>query len=144
MAFQTGTVAGVITLAVRSSLPGGNLNQTVTIARAAPVLQTAKVVVNASGFQVQIAGFSNSRDLTSAQFHFIGAAGQIVQTSDLTVSLSSAASQWYSGSSSTTFGGQFLIVVPFTIQQGPSAGLSSVGVQLQNSQNTSAAVSANF
>jgi hypothetical protein len=134
----------VITLAVHSSLGGSDLSQTVSVARAAPVVQKASVVVNASGFQVQVSGFSNSRDLTSASFHFTGATGQIVQTSDLTVPLSSAASQWYSGSGSNSFGGQFLIVVPFTIQQGASAGLSSVGVQLQNSQSASTAVTANF
>jgi hypothetical protein len=62
----------------------------------------------------------------------------------LSVSLSSLASQWFSSASSSPFGGQFLLVVPFTIQQGAASGLASVAVQLQNALNTSAAVTANF
>lgn len=144
VAFQTGTVAGTLALAVTSDLPGGSFQQTVTIARAAPVIQSATVVPNSSGFSVQVSGFSNSRDLTSASFHFTAASGQVVQTSDLTVPLTTAANQWYSGSASQSFGGQYLIVIPFTLQKGVVSGLASVSVELQNAQNTSAAASANF
>lgn len=144
VAFQTGTVAGTITLAVTSDLSGGSFQQTVTIAPAAPVIQSATVVPNSSGFSVQVSGFSNSRDLTSASFHFTATSGQVVQTSDLTVPLSTAANQWYSGSASQPFGGQYQIVVPFTLQKGVVSGLASVSVELQNQQNTSAPVSASF
>jgi hypothetical protein len=144
VAFQTGTIAGTITLTVTSDLPGGNLTQTVTVARAAPAIQSASVTQNASGFQVQVIGFSNTRELAGASFHFTAITGQTVQTSDLSVSLSSLASQWFSSASSSPFGGQFLLIVPFTIQQGAASGLASVAVQLQNALNTSAAVTANF
>lgn len=144
MAFQTGTVAGTITLAVTSNASNGNLSQAVVVGRAAPVIQSATIVPNSSGFQVQISGFSNTRDLAGASFHFTALSGQALQTSDLSVNLSSPASQWYSGSSSTQFGGQFLLLVPFTLQQGARSGLSTVSVQLQNGQSTSAAATAKF
>jgi len=144
MAFQTGTVAGTITLAVTSNLSSGNLSRTVVVGRAAPVIQSATVAPNGSGFQVQLSGFSNTRDLAAASFHFTAASGQALQTSDLSVNLSSQASQWYGGSTSTQFGGQFLIVVPFTVQQGAESGLSTVSVQIQNGQSTSAAATAKF
>lgn len=144
VAFQTGTVAGTITLTVSSDLPGGSVSRTVTVARAAPVIQSAKVTTIASGFQIQVAGFSNTRELANASFHFTAVTGQTVQTADLTVNLSSVASQWYSSTGSNPFGGQFLLVMPFTIQQGAANGLASVAVQVQNGQNTSAAATANF
>lgn len=144
MAFQTGTVAGTITLAVTSNASNGNLSQAVVVARAAPVIQSATIVSNSSGFQVQISGFSNTRDLAGASFHFTAVSGQALQTSDLSVNLSTQASQWYGGGSSTQFGGQFLVLVPFTVQQGAESGLSTVSVQLQNGQSTSSAATAKF
>ena len=144
VALQTGTVAGTITLTVSSDLPGGTPSSSATVAPTAPGIQSMTVVTNSTGFQVQIAGFSNSRDLTAASFHFTAASGQTLQTSDLTVDLSSVASQWYSGTNSSQFGGAFLLVVPFTVQQGASSGLASVSVQLRNTQGTSSAGSARF
>ncbi|MBZ5667969.1 MAG: Ig domain-containing protein, partial [Acidobacteriia bacterium] len=144
MAFQTGTVAGTLTLAVISDLPGSNFNRSIAVARAAPVIQSASVVTSSSGFQVRVAGFSNSRELVSATFHFTAASGQIIQTTDLSVNLSDLAGQWFSASNSAQFGGQVLLVVPFTVQQGSSSGLSSVSVQLKNGQSDSAAATANF
>lgn len=144
VSFQTGTVAGTITLSVTSDLSPGTLNRTVVVNRAAPSIQTVSVTRNASGFQVQVSGFSNTLDLSSASFHFTAASGQAVQTSDLKVSLSSVAGQWYSGSGSSQFGGQFLLVVPFTVSQGASSGLANVAVQLQNGQSVSASTTANF
>jgi hypothetical protein len=144
VAFQTGTVAGTITLTVSSDLPGGSPSSSATVAPTAPGIQSMTVATNSTGFQVQIAGISNSRDLTAAIFHFTAASGQTVQTSDLTVDLSSLASQWFSGTTSSQFGGTFLLVVPFTVQQGASSGLASVSAQLQNTQGKSSAGSVSF
>ncbi len=144
VALQTGTVAGTIRLTVTTDLPNGTAAASIAIGETAPVISSASVTKNTSGFQVQIAGFSNSLELASASFHFTAQAGQIVQTSDVTADLKSLASQWYGGSSSTPFGGQFLIVVPFTVQQGAASGLASVSVQLQNAKGASAAAAANF
>lgn len=144
VSLQTGTVAGTIILSLTSDLPGANLNGAVAVSQAAPSIQNVSVTRNASGFQVQVAGFSNTLDLSAASFHFTAASGQAVQTSNLTVSLSKLASQWYSGSGSSQFGGQFLLVVPFTVAQGQSSALANVAVQLQNKQSASASMTANF
>jgi hypothetical protein len=144
MAFQTGTVAGTISLAVNSNLPGGSLSRTLVVARSVPVIQSASVMKSGSGFQVQVIGFSNTRELTTATFHFTAASGQTVQTADLLVSLSGAASQWFAAGTSAQFGGQVLIVTPFTVQQGSESGLTSVTVSLQNSQGGSPAITASF
>lgn len=144
MALQTGTVSGTITLTVTSNLPNGGLTHSITVARTAPVIQSASISPNSGGFQIRIAGFSNSRELTNATFHFTASSGKIVQTSDLTISLSSLAGQWFTANGSAQFGGQVLIVVPFTVQQGGSSGLASVTVQLDNAQGPSPSVTANF
>jgi len=143
-AFQTGTVAGTLNLAVTTNLPVSNPSHSLVIPRAGRFIASASVVKSSSGFQVQVAGFSNTRELASAGFHFTAASGQTVQTSDLSVSLANVASQWYTSSASTQFGGQFLLIVPFSVSQGNVTGLSAVTVQLQNGQGTSAAATANF
>ena len=143
-AFQTGTVAGTIKLNVTSDLAGATASSSTVVPQAAPVISTATVSTTSSGFQLQVAGFSNSLDLAGASFHFTAKSGQALQTSDLTMNLATAASQWYSASSSSAFGGQFLLVVPFTVQQGAASSLASVSVQLQNSQASSQTATANF
>lgn len=144
LALQTGSVAGTINLAVTANLPNTNLSSAITVARAAPVVSSATVVRGSSGFQVQISGFSNSRDLSGAQFHFTATAGQPLQTGDLSVDLHTASTQWFTGSASAPFGGQFLVVVPFTVSAGSVANLSSVSVQLQNAQGSSTSSHAGF
>jgi hypothetical protein len=144
IALQTGTVAGTISLSVTSDLSGGNVGGSITVVQLPPVISGATVVTNSSGFQVEIAGFSNSRELTGASFHFTAKAGQAIETSDMTVSLTGSASQWYSSSSSTSFGGQSLLVVPFRVMQGASNGLTSVSVQVQNSRGQSDSAIAGF
>lgn len=144
IALQTGTTAGTISLALTSDLPNGTAAASTTVSEAAPVISSATVTTNSSGFQLQIAGYSNSLDLANASFRFTAQSGQVVQTGELTSDLTKLAGQWYGGSGSSSFGGQFLIVVPFTVQQGAASGLASVSVQLQNGRGTSAAVSANF
>jgi hypothetical protein len=144
LALQTGTVAGTLTFTVSSNLPGNSPSHTIVVTRAGPVITGASLVKSSSGFQLQVLGFSNTRELAGASFHFTASAGQTVQTSDLSVSLASVASQWYTSGTSTQFGGQFLVVVPFSITQGAVSSLSAISVQLQNGQGTSASVTANF
>ena len=144
VAFQTGTAAGSIQLSITSDLPGGTASASAAVAETAPVIRTASVAANGSGFQVQVAGFSNSLALSNVGFHFVAKSGQSLQTSDLTVDLTSLSGQWYLSTGSTSFGGQFLLMVPFNVQQGAVSGLASVSVQIQNAQGASAAATAVF
>ncbi len=144
LGLQTGTVAGTITLAVTSNLAGSNFSKTIVLPRTAPGIQSATVTTNSSGFQLLVTGFSNTRELAGATFHFTAASGQVLQTSDLTLNLATQASQWYTGSTSAQFGGQFLLMIPFTVSQGTAGGLSSVTVELQNGQSPSSPATAKF
>ena len=144
IALQTGTVAGTISLNVTSSLSGGTPAASIAIASAVPAIQNATVTSGATGFQVQVSGYSNTRELTSAIFHFAPVSGQSIQTGDVTVSLSSAAPQWFASSASAQFGGQLLLVVPFTIQQGAQSTIASVKVTLVNGQGSSQPANVTF
>lgn len=144
---QTGTVAGTITLTV-SWQSGGPLavpvalTQTIQIAPAAPVISAITATTTSTGFQVQITGYSNTRELTQALLQFAPAAGQTLQTTSLTVSLSSAAATWFQSGTSDQYGSQFILTLPFTVSNGGSSAIGSISVQLQNSVGSSSSSSA--
>ncbi len=137
MAFQTGTVAGSISLTFTAQsgsteFSTSGMDRSVAIARAGTVLRSASVVKTASGFQVQLVGFSNPRELDEVRLHFTPATGQTLQTTDLKLDLTAPANTWYTSS------GQFLLVLPFTVQ-GSQNSIASVTVQLQNDLSAAAA-----
>jgi hypothetical protein len=144
--FQTGTVAGTITLSVTlqsgsSDVTPPGSSQAITISRGVPVISSVTVTPNASGFQVQVVGFSTPREMVAAAFNFTARSGTL-QNSSISVDVASPFTTYYQGAASTEFGSQFRLTVPFTVQGGASLG--SVSVTLRNSVGTSAAVSANF
>jgi hypothetical protein len=147
---QTGSVAGTITLTVKLEAGGADVTpnpaptKTVKISRAAPVIRTLKLVPGGTtGFEVWITGYSPSRELTQAVVSFTGASGSNLQTTSVTVPMSTPASQWFQDPSSQQYGSQFTIVQPFTVT-GTASAVTSVSVTLSNSLGTSAAVSASF
>jgi hypothetical protein len=147
IAFQTGTVAGAISLSFTAQsggtdFPSSGLDHSVVIARSGTVLRSATVVKTASGFQVQLVGFSNPRELDEVRLHFTPATGQTLQTTDLKLDLTVTANNWYTNTASTQFGSQFLLVLPFTVQ-GSQNSIASVTVQLQNDLSAATAT-ANF
>ena len=140
-------IAGTITLTV-SWQSGGPLavpvalTQTIQIAPAAPVISAITATTTSTGFQVQITGYSNTRELTQALLQFAPAAGQTLQTTSLTVSLSSAAATWFQSGTSDQYGSQFILTLPFTVSNGGSSAIGSISVQLQNSVGSSSSSSA--
>jgi hypothetical protein len=147
MAFQTGTVAGAISLSFTAlsggaEFPTSGMDRSVAIARAGTVLRSATVVKTSSGFQIQLVGFSNPRELDGVSLHFTAASGQTLQTTDLKLDLTVTANNWYTSAAATPFGSQFLLVLPFTVQ-GSQNSIASVTVQLQNDLSAATAT-ANF
>jgi hypothetical protein len=142
---QTGTVAGTITLSVSWEAGGvtlgvpADLTQTIKIAPAAPVITNVAATSTSSGFQVQVTAYSTTRELTQAAVHFTAAAGQTLQTTDVTVPLSNAAGAWFQGSTSAQYGSQFILTLPFTVSNGSAGAIGSVSVTLTNGAGTSSA-----
>jgi hypothetical protein len=146
--FQTGSVAGTITFTVSwqagtATLPvPAALTQAIQIAPAVPEMSNVTASTTSSGFQVVITGYSNTREVSQAILQFTAAAGQTLQTTSLTVSLTSAAVTWFQNSTSDQWGGTFILTLPFTVTNGSASAIASVSVQLVNSQGTSTSASA--
>jgi hypothetical protein len=146
-AIATGTVAGQITLTLTFSASGENVTpqpaptRVITLPAQAPVITKVAARHTAGGIEVDVTGFSNSRDMASAAFQFQASAGTSLQTSQVTVQVDPIFGTWYSDVTSQQFGSQFTFTQPFTIS-GNAAGITNVSVTLTNKEGTSSAVSA--
>jgi len=72
------------------------------------------------------------------------AAGSNLQTTQLNIPLTDLAAGWFQSAASARFGSQFVLLLPFTVQQGSASSIDSVGVTLTNTQGTSPAVTAKY
>ena len=144
--FQQGTVAGTITASITSvngnALPASSQpTATQTVEALAPVITTGSVKITnltTTGLTVELDAYSTTRDLSNATFTFQAASGATLSGTSQNVSLSSAATSWFSASGGLAAGGSFHLSVPFTYNGDPNA-LSGVSVTLTNSVGTSAA-----
>jgi len=143
----TGTVSGTITLTLHFSLADGQdvtpqpaPTQVITIGPQAPVITKVTVSSTSGGIEVDVTGFSNTREMVSATFTFQAASGTTLQGSTATITVDQIFTTWYNGTSSTQYGSQFTFAQPFTIS-GSASGIASVSVTLTNKQGTSPATS---
>jgi hypothetical protein len=127
LALQTGTVAGTITVSLRLTAGGIDITPTpaptakIRIERAAPVIKSARLVRNATGFGIEITGSSTAREVTQASFTFAAAAGQSLQSTTVVVPVEDLFSRWYQDPASGEFGSQFVFTQPFNVQGDASA-----------------------
>jgi hypothetical protein len=148
LAVQTGTVAGLITLTTRLVSSGVELTpapapKTIRINPTAPVIVGVQATRTSGGLSIVVSGFSTPREVTQALFHFSQSASGNLQTSDVTVPVTSAFSGWYQSTASQPFGSQFTFTQTFTVT-GDTQAVSSVGVTLVNSKGNSSQVTANL
>jgi sugar lactone lactonase YvrE len=141
---QAGTEAGTIQLAmtgvqvggVAATPSGGNFD--VQIPRLPPVITNIRIFNrSSSGFDVEITGYSTSREITAATFDFGAASGAKLLTVELQPSVSPAFTSYYQSDASSTVGGAFVYTQPFNAQQGDANVVTSVTVTLANSAGTS-------
>ena len=147
-AFQTGTTAGTITLAItlregdQVLQPAPFATRTLRIPAGPPQITNVAVAQTAGGFEVRVTGYSNIRQVSGATFRFTAAPGAALATTELNVPVAQAFQSWFSGDASRQYGGQFLLTVSFTVQ----GSVSSIGnVQVTLTSNAgSGSGSANF
>ncbi len=143
--FDTGTIAGTITLTLDLKADGLDVTpqpaptEVITIAPAVPVISNVTVSTTSGGIEVDVTGFSNTREMVSATFTFQAASGTTLQGGTQTITAGPLFAAWYSNSSSDQYGSQFTFAQPFTIN---GTGVASVSVTLTNTQGTSTATSA--
>jgi len=150
VAFSTGTVAGSVKLDVvlksgsEVVTPDPDPSRTVTVERLAPTITAVSVgSKTATGFEISVTGYSTTRSLSQAAFQFVAKPGSAVQGGTVTLDVGTVFTTWFEGTDSNQFGGQFRLVVPFTVQ-GDVNAIGSVSVTLTNIIGASAAASTNF
>ena len=152
---QIGTVATTITLTPTFATQAGNVSVTpaspttlqFAVAPAAPVLLTV-VPVNesASSFALNLTGYSTTRTLTSVTLQFTAAASMTLGTTQVTINIQPAATLWFQSTASQSFGGQFTVTLPFTLQGTPPTGetllqtIASISATVGNEVGTSNSV----
>ena len=147
LSLGTGTVAGTITLTLHFEADGQDVTpqpaptQVITIAPQAPVITKVTVSSTSGGIEVDVTGFSNTREMVSATFTFQAASGTTLQGGTQTITVGPLFATWYGDPTSAQYGSQFTFAQPFTIG-GSASGIASVSVTLTNIQGTSAAVNA--
>lgn len=147
--FSTGTSAGTITVTLnvdttgQSIIVSGSLVLNGQVSPEAPSIGavTATASAAASTLTVVVTGFSSTRDMKTAAFHFTPAAGATLAATDFSLDVSSLFTAWYANPSSFITGSQFKLTVPFTIAGDPST-IASVTVTLTNSTAASNPVTA--
>jgi hypothetical protein len=145
LAFQTGTVAGVITL--RVTLWAGQVDVTPTppsaftvrIPRQAPVITSARIQPTPTGPNFIAIGFTTTRDCTTATFTVEPLPGSSQQTKTLTEDVTRTFAAWFQSDQSNATGGQFTYTQPFSIE-GYQGAVRSITLSLTNSAGQSAPV----
>jgi hypothetical protein len=143
---QTGTVAGTATITVQllagtqNITPSPAPTRTVRINPVPPVVSSVTATASGTGFTVTVVGYATSRSMTQAVFTFTPAAGVNLQTTSVTVPVSTLFAAWYASTAATPFGGQFTFTQPFTLSS--AAQISSVTVTMVNGDGSSTAVTA--
>lgn len=141
---QAGTVAGTIRLSMTDVQVGGvdaapvSGEFEIQIPRMAPVIANVRIVNRtSSGFDVEVTGYSTTREITTATFAFGAASGAKLLTLQLRPDVSGSFTSYYQSDSSVPAGSAFVYLQPFIIQQGDVNAVASVTVSLANTVGTS-------
>jgi hypothetical protein len=147
---QAGTVAGTITITARLRVgdrdvtPSPAPTRTIDISQAPPTLMdNVRVVKTPAGFDVEVTGYSTTRDIRQAIFRFTPVADRNLKTLEFTVDIASATTTWYQNPAAAAFGSAFHYVQSFTVR-GDVTDIESVSVTLVNSRGNSETRSGRF
>ena len=97
----------------------------------------------ASSFALNVTGYSTTRTLTSVTLQFTAAAAMTLGTSQVTIDIRQVATAWFQSTASQSFGGQFTVTLPFTLQGTPPTGktllqtIASIAATISNESGAS-------
>ena len=145
--FQTGTVAGTatVTLTIMTAdgvvvTPANVVPVVVTLPATVPSISTASVKKTGEGstasLTVTMAGFSNTREVKTAVFHFTPTPGDTLANPDITIDVTNLFAAWFASDAATQYGSTFTYTQPFNLSADPDT-IQSVSVTLANSVGTS-------
>ena len=148
--FQTGTVAGTITLRAQLRIDGADVTpspaptSTIVLPPLAPTLTSLAVTRTGTGLNVVVRGFSTPRNMTSATMNFTARAGSNITSGlSFSVDLAAAFTTWNTSGPSANFGSQFQLTLPVAIS-GDSTEITGLSIALSNSVGGSNSLSATF
>jgi hypothetical protein len=141
---QAGTVAGTITVATTLTAGGANITPAsltpavIVVPAAVPTISGVTVTRSGDQLTVVMHGFSNTREMVSAQFHFTAAAGATLETTDLTITADTIFNtNWFQTTASDQYGSTFTYTQIFNTSDAATT-VGSVEVTLTNTVGASA------
>jgi len=144
---QSGTDAGtitatlVLTAAAQVVTPANIVPLQITLPPAPPVITSMTLTRGTNILTINIIGYSDTRDMAQAAFHFTPATGQTISNPDITLPAAVLFSSWYSTAPSQAYGSNFMYSQTFDLSADQST-IGSVTVTLTNSAGASASATA--
>jgi len=136
--FQAGTVTGTITIRLTLSTGGvdvtpAGLQPVIIQVPPAPPALTSATMFQRNGKQVTVVihGYSNTREVSTANFDFTAASGSI-KNPNIALPVTTLFTQWYSSQPSDQYGSEFTYTQSFILNDDASH-IRSVSVTLVNS-----------
>jgi Bacterial Ig-like domain (group 3)/FG-GAP-like repeat len=139
---QSGTLSGSITVTLTLTAAGNDITPAglqpvvIQLPPAAPIISSLSLARDGTSLTVTIQGFSNTRDMKSANFIFTGASGATINNPNVTVPLDSAFITWYGQATSDQYGSAFTYTQTFLLTDDAST-IGGVSATLVNSIGTS-------
>jgi hypothetical protein len=140
---QAGTVAGTITVPITLTAGGANVTPTslqpgvIVVPPSSPTISSVTTTRTGNQLTVVIHGFSNTREMVNAKFHFTPAAGASLDTTDLTIAGDTIFNaNWFQTTPSDQYGSTFTYTQIFNTSA-DAATIGSVDVTLTNTVGAS-------
>jgi hypothetical protein len=151
---QTGTVAATLTLTPSFATQVGGIDLTpqspavlqMQVLPSAPQLIAVSLnSLSSNGFVLAITGFSTARSLSNVQLSFTAAPPYQLPNLKATLDVSQQATTWFTNPVSSSYGGQFTILLPLNVTTSPPSAtvpvptniLQTVTVAVANQQGLS-------
>jgi sugar lactone lactonase YvrE len=141
---QAGTVAGTLRMEMGGVQVGGvpvspaGSDFDVQVPRLVPIITDVRILnLSSAGFDVEITGYSTSREISTATFEFGASSGARLLTVQLQPEVAPTFTDYYVSDMSAAVGSSFVYTQPFLIKQGSVRAVATVTVSLTNAQGTS-------
>ncbi len=152
--FQTGTVAGTITLAATFVTDGGGINltasgapaTTMSVRPSSPRISSVQLANRtAANFTIVITGYSSTRSVSTMDFTFTPFVDPMnkdlkLDTTSVNLSVDGPFGVWYQSAASQAFGSLFTAIVTFNVR-GSIEAIQSLAVTMSNSLGKSNSLS---
>jgi hypothetical protein len=144
---QSGTDNGTITATLVLTAGGQTVTPVniqpliISLPPVVPVITSFTLTRSGDTITANIIGYSNTREMVSAQFAFTAAGGSSISDPEVTVPATTLFSNWFGTAPSQTYGSNFMYNQTFNLSADQST-IGSVTVTLTNSSGTSVSATA--